>query len=173
VNINTSSSSPLSSITPYRVRSTTASNSSETEVSSQDLKQIQQLKARDQVVRAHEAAHVAAGGGLVRGGANFSFQRGPDGVQYAIGGEVQIDASKVSGDPQATLQKAQQIQAAALAPAQPSAQDRSVAARAAQMAIEARAEISQQQNSDDNNQASSFAFSVDEPLPANELDLTA
>jgi hypothetical protein len=50
----------------------------------------------------------------------------------------------VAGDPNATLQKAQQIQAAALAPTQPSSQDRIVAARAAKMAIEAKAEISLQ-----------------------------
>jgi hypothetical protein len=108
-----------------------------------ELKQIQQLKARDTEVRAHEAAHIAAGGGIVQGGASFSFETGPDGIQYAIGGEVKIDTSKVSGDPKATLEKAQKIQRAALAPAAPSSQDRAVAAQAAQMAVEARAELNQ------------------------------
>ncbi len=122
------------------------------EISSQEQQQIQQLKARDRVVRSHEAAHIAAGGSAIRGGASFSFQRGPDGVQYAVGGEVNIDISKVEGNPQATLQKAVQIQAAALAPAQPSSQDRRVAAQAAQLAVEARAEIAQQRNIENNEQ---------------------
>jgi hypothetical protein len=74
----------------------------------------------------------------VRSGASFSYQRGPDGRFYAVGGEVSIDTSPVPGDPQATASKAEQIQRAALAPAQPSGQDRAVAAQAARMAMEAR-----------------------------------
>ena len=46
------------------------------------------------------------------------------------------------GDPEATLQKALQLKRAALAPAQPSQQDRRVAANAQQLAIEARADLS-------------------------------
>jgi hypothetical protein len=48
---------------------------------------------------------------------------GPDGKQYAVGGEVPIDLSPVSGNPQATVQKAETIQRAALAPADPSGPD--------------------------------------------------
>ena len=47
----------------------------------------------------------------------------------------------MSGDPQASLQKAKQIKAAALAPAEPSNQDIKVAAKADQMATQARNEI--------------------------------
>jgi len=98
-------------------------------------------------------------------------------VQYAVGGEVSIDTSKVSGDPVATLQKAQQIQAAALAPVQPSSQDRNVAARAAQMAVEARAEISKQLEADNDSsaaQASSNEIVSDEDsMLGNTLDITA
>lgn len=107
----------------------------------EELRQVQQLKQRDREVRAHEAAHQAAAGGLAKGGASFSYDRGPDGRLYAVGGEVGIDTGKVAGDPEATLRKAQQVQAAALAPAQPSAQDRAVAAQAAVMAAEARSEL--------------------------------
>jgi len=57
---------------------------------------------------------------------------------------VSIDASAVPGDPEATLRKAQTVRAAALAPAEPSSQDRAVAAQAAQMAASAQAEILQQ-----------------------------
>ncbi len=103
------------------------------------------LKKRDQEVRSHEQAHIAAAGGLARGGATFSFQRGPDGKQYAIGGEVNIDTSPVSGNPQATIRKAQQIRAAALAPANPSAQDRAVAASASSLEAEAQREIQKEE----------------------------
>lgn len=98
------------------------------------------LRARDRQVRAHEAAHLAAAGGLARGGASFTYTRGPDGRNYATGGEVSIDAT-VADTPTATLAKAQQIQAAALAPADPSPQDRSVATAAAAMAARARQEL--------------------------------
>lgn len=118
------------------------------EKSPEEEKLIQELRATDREVRAHEMAHQAAAGGLSKGGPTFEYQRGPDGQRYAVSGEVQIDTSGVSGDPEATLQKAQQIQRAAMAPAQPSAQDRSVAMAAAAMAAEARAEITRQNTND-------------------------
>jgi hypothetical protein len=102
---------------------------------------VAKLQARDSDVRAHEAAHVAAGGGLITGGISFALESGPDGRQYAVGGEVSIDTSAVAGDPRATLVKAQQIEAAALAPADPSGQDVSVASQAEAMAGRASAEL--------------------------------
>ncbi|WP_051640775.1 putative metalloprotease CJM1_0395 family protein [Thiomicrorhabdus sp. Milos-T2] len=102
---------------------------------------IAQLKARDQEVRAHEMAHLSAAGGYSTGGMSFSYQTGPDGKRYAIGGEVGIDTSPISGDPEATLQKAMVVQRAALAPAEPSSQDYKVAQSASQMMIQARLDI--------------------------------
>jgi hypothetical protein len=115
-------------------------------LSEDQIRQLESLKSRDREVRAHEAAHQAAAGGLVRGGASFSYQRGPDGQIYAIGGEVSIDTSPVPGNPEATLAKAQTIARAALAPAEPSSQDRQVAAQAAQMTYEARIQLTLQQS---------------------------
>jgi len=112
--------------------------------------EVQKLAARDREVRAHEAAHKAAGGSLT-GPASFSFTKGPDGQRYATSGEVSIDTSKVAGDPQATLRKANQIRSAALAPAQPSNTDRAVAADAAQMAAAARVEILTEQSAETND----------------------
>lgn len=106
-----------------------------------ELKQVESLKARDAEVRAHEAAHLAAAGKHAVSGASFEYTRGPDGRSYATGGEVKIDTSPVPNNPEATLQKAQQIQAAAQAPMNPSAQDRQVAAQAAIMVSEASAEM--------------------------------
>lgn len=121
----------------------TTSNTSKgkTDLNEAEQKQLRQLQDRDREVRAHEAAHKAVAGPYATSGASFSYQKGPDGRLYAIGGEVGIDTSPVSNDPEATLQKANQIRAAALAPAQPSGQDQSVAAEAAQMAAQARSEI--------------------------------
>jgi hypothetical protein len=106
----------------------------------QDLKLIRSLSQRDREVQAHENAHSAVGGQYA-GSANYTYQRGPDGVNYAVGGEVPIDVGVIQGNPQATLEKMQLVQRAALAPAEPSSQDRKVAAIAAQQANQARAEI--------------------------------
>jgi len=111
------------------------------ELSQEQRAQVEKLKARDREVRAHEAAHQAAAGGLARGGASFSYQVGPDHRRYAVGGEVSIDVSAVPDDPRATLRKAETVRAAALAPARPSGQDHAVAARAAQMAVNAQREL--------------------------------
>jgi len=102
--------------------------------------QIKELKIRDREVRAHEQAHAAVGGAIA-GSPNFSFTKGPDGVLYAVSGEVSISTSAVAGDPLATLQKSQKIIAAANAPAQPSSQDRAVAAAASKLASQARTEL--------------------------------
>ena len=53
-----------------------------------------------------EAGHRAACAPHVRGGARFDYQCGPNGVMYAVGGEVRIDASPVRGDPEAKPEKA-------------------------------------------------------------------
>ncbi len=108
-----------------------------------EQKVIEQLSARDREVRMHEQAHAAVGGQYA-GSPTYTYQRGPDGVSYAIGGEVQIDTSPIPNDPEATLRKAEQIARAANAPADPSGQDRAVAAQAAKMAQQARIEISEQ-----------------------------
>ncbi len=106
----------------------------------QELKEISELKQRNTEVIAHEQAHAGVGGKYA-GVPSYSYERGPDGVKYAVSGEVSIDTSSVPNDPHATLVKAQQIKRAALAPAQPSSQDRSVAVKAEQMASQARQEI--------------------------------
>ena len=105
--------------------------------------QVQKLRQIERKVREHEAAHMADGSGLA-GGAHFDYVRGPDGRQYAVSGEVKIDVSPAQ-TPQQTIAKARRIQAAALAPADPSAQDRAVAAQAAQMAAKAQTELSRQE----------------------------
>lgn len=116
------------------------------ELTAEERAQIEKLKARDAEVRAHEQAHLAAIGSYKRGGATYTYETGPDGKRYAVGGEVPIDASP-GKTPQETIQKARTIQRAALAPANPSSTDRAVAAQAAQMAAQAQAELAREATS--------------------------
>jgi hypothetical protein len=113
-------------------------------LSSVELAQVAKLAVIDRHVRAHEQAHLAAAGPYAKGGPSYSYVRGPDGNLYAVAGEVALDCSPVQGDPEATIEKARVIQAAANAPADPSTQDRMVAAAAARMEQAARQELDQQ-----------------------------
>ncbi len=105
---------------------------------------ITKLQARDSEVRAHEAAHLAAAGGIASGGASFTYQRGPDGKMYAVGGEVPISISGGSS-PQETIKQMRQVAAAALAPADPSPQDYAVASSARSEEMRALAELRKEQ----------------------------
>ena len=114
------------------------------ELTPSEKAQVTKLQARDTQVRAHEAAHIAAGSGVVTGGASFTYQTGPDNRQYAIGGEVPIDTSGGS-TPEETAQKMRQVRAAALAPADPSPTDYSVAATATLLEMRAIQEIAKKE----------------------------
>lgn len=121
------------------------------DLSEEERDQVAKLKQIDAKVRAHERAHAAVGGQYA-GAPSYSYTRGPDGQLYAVGGEVSIDISAES-DPQATLQKATQVAAAALAPADPSGQDRAVAAAAAQLRLQALAQIREEKRAEDEQAA--------------------
>ncbi len=112
-------------------------------LSKEALQLLQKLQARDREVRAHEHAHMVAGGPYVRGGPSYTYKTGPDGKRYAVGGEVQIDTSPEK-DPEATIRKMETVKRAALAPAKPSSQDRMVAARASMEEQKARMELMEQ-----------------------------
>jgi hypothetical protein len=110
----------------------------------QERQEIAELAARDREVRTHERAHSSVGGQFA-GAPSYTFKRGPDGVNYAVGGEVSISIPAGGGDPEQTLRALEQVRRAALAPADPSGQDRRVAASASAQMVEARAEIREQQ----------------------------
>lgn len=139
-----------------------------------ELEVISTLQSLDTEVSAHEQAHSAVGGEHA-GSPSYSYQTGPDGKKYAVSGEVSISTSEIQGDPRATLEKAQQIKAAALAPLEPSSQDRKVAAKADQMAHQARNEIVESDNETKNttsslkknNDSTSFIDSLDMPKNIN------
>ena len=136
--------------TSKRVDSSSGSNSSakpsgsasasDRQLTAEEQQLVQQLKQTDRKVRAHEQAHISVGADLIRGGPTYSYQTGPDNKRYAVGGEVSIDTSP-GRTPEETIPKAQHIRATALAPAEPSPQDHSVAAQASRMEGDARTEL--------------------------------
>jgi len=121
--------------------SSQAASSGEEVLTNSELRKVEALQRIDREVRAHEMAHVAAGGRYVRSGARFQYKRGPDGQNYAVAGEVSIDTSAVPNDPAATAEKMDVVRRAALAPMDPSPQDLRVAARASQLRSEALMEL--------------------------------
>jgi hypothetical protein len=124
--------------------------------SAQVEQQLQQLIKTDQEVRAHEQAHIAASGGLATSGPNYVYVTGPDGKLYAVGGDVNIDVSPVQNNPDATIQKMDTVIRAALAPAQPSSQDYTVASQAQMAIIQAQEQktIMERQKSQSNSENS-------------------
>lgn len=120
-------------------------------LSQEEQREVGKLKKVDREVRNHELAHKAAAGSFAKGGASFNYTIGPDGKKYAVGGHVNIDTSAIPNDPEATIRKAKVVRSAALAPANPSSQDQSVAASAAKMESNARMELreEQEEESDD------------------------
>ncbi|MCC3860069.1 putative metalloprotease CJM1_0395 family protein [Pseudemcibacter aquimaris] len=136
------------------------------ELSEEQQKQVDELKKRDQEVRAHEAAHKNAGGQYA-GSASYTYTVGPDGKRYATGGEVPIDVAPVEGDPEATVAKLDVVIAAALAPAKPSAQDRQVAAAAVAARNKARAELAAKEKEELSGEGD-----VKEPFDVNDFGST-
>ncbi|SEG71630.1 putative metalloprotease CJM1_0395 family protein [Marinobacterium lutimaris] len=118
-----------------------SANAAQLDPNTQEQQIIQELSARDREVRTHEQAHQNAGGSLT-GAASYTYEKGPDGRLYAVGGEVSVQMPGRSGDPQRDIQMARQVASAALAPAEPSSQDRAVAQAARQIVNEAQAELS-------------------------------
>ncbi|MDZ7641800.1 MAG: putative metalloprotease CJM1_0395 family protein [Desulfurivibrio sp.] len=110
------------------------------ELSREEQLEVARLQQTETRVRAHEMAHLAVAGPYVKGGASFSHTTGPDGRKYVTGGEVSIDTSK-EPTPEATLRKMRIIRAAAMAPADPSPQDRKVAAQANTVMAQASQEL--------------------------------
>jgi len=127
------------------VKTSPSPNPFYSELSQREKLEVAELRMADIEVKAHERAHLAAAGQYARSGANYKYVRGPDGKDYAVAGEVQIDMSEES-TPQMTITKMDVVQRAALAPANPSAQDRQVAAGAVKRKLAASEELRLQRN---------------------------
>lgn len=129
----------LSSLSTYSTLAATAAR----QLSTGQEQQVARLQRIDQHVRAHEAAHMAAGGALA-GAATYSYVYGPDGKQYAVGGEVGIDTS-AERKPADNIAKGEHIVRAAMAPADPSPQDYRVAATGERLAAKGRQDLAAEQ----------------------------
>ena len=126
-------------------------NKQKEELTPQEEQELAKLKNTDAEVKRHENAHKAMAAGLQTSGPNYEYETGPDGRKYAVAGDVNISYQK-SSDPEVNLKNAQKLKAAALAPAEPSAQDRSVARKADMEIAKAKQEIlEEQQNKDKEN----------------------
>lgn len=142
-------------------------NENNTRLSMEERKKVRKLRKVDRQVRAHEQAHLSAAGQYATGGANFQFQEGPDGNLYAVAGEVQLDTSK-EDTPEQTIKKMRTIKRAALAPAEPSSQDRQVAAQASQKLRKAQQEQREQRQNPQNKNS----HAVNNGEPANNAQNT-
>ncbi len=114
------------------------------ELTAAQQRQVARLQQIERDVIAHEQAHIAAGHGLITSGPNYTYTYGPDGKRYAIGGEVGIDTA-AERKAEANIDKGIRIQAAALAPKDPSAQDYQVAAVGEQLETQGRTDLIQEQ----------------------------
>ncbi len=99
------------------------------ELSQDEQKKVRELQQRDQRVRAHEQAHVAASGRIAVSAPSYEYEAGPDGKQYAVGGSVNYNVPAAQ-TPREELLLAQQLRRMALAPMDPSPKDRATAAEA-------------------------------------------
>ncbi|THB63015.1 MAG: hypothetical protein D6B27_12970 [Gammaproteobacteria bacterium] len=143
---------------PEKLQSGTSNEqASLVDLTDSEKQMVNELKARDKEVRAHEQKHKAMAGKLAKGAIEYTYQRGPDGKSYAVGGEIKIDMSPIPNDPQATVQKAQQIIKTALAVSEPSPADRQVAAQAAQMLAEAQRQMYMENTATEQMVANSYS----------------
>ena len=139
-----------------------SSNDGPNELTEAEEKLVRELQQRDREVRAHEQAHAAAGGQYA-GAPTYTYQRGPDGKQYAIGGAVSIDASPIEGDPEATIRKLETVIRAATAPGEPSSTDQRVASQARANLAQARIEAAQQPSEEEGGGGASNSLIVSPP----------
>ena len=146
------------------------SSNSNDELTQQEQQEVSELKMTDAEVRAHENAHKAAAAGLTSSAPNYEYETGPDGRKYAVAGDVNVSYQH-SEDPEVNLRNAQQLKASALAPADPSSQDRKVAAQADREIAQARQEIFEEQNqtNEEDNSSTSENFSSTEPVNTSEI----
>ena len=128
--------------------------------------EVAKMAARDREVRAHEAQHLAAAGSMA-GSVEYTYEMGPDGKMYAVGGDVKIVITS-GGTPEEALARARQLRAAADAPADPSGQDMSVAAKASAMEADALKKIAEK-----NAQPDHAATGVKPQVPFHGFDRTA
>lgn len=143
-----------------------------TELTPQEKAKVTELKAIDTKVRAHEAAHQS--GPAASGGASFTYAKGPDGIMYATGGEVPV-LIQTGSTPQETISNMQGVIATALAPADPSPQDISIASKARVLMMKAQQEFAKEiqekiSNSNEYSQKAKSAYEENSNIESKKDD---
>lgn len=85
---------------------------------------VEKFRSKDAEIRTHEQIHASIGHTTTP--ISYTYQQGPDGKMYAIGGSVRLDTS-IPNDPKAAAFKLDMLQKAASGPTQMSAADGSIA----------------------------------------------
>jgi len=85
---------------------------------------LEKFKRVDAKIRSHEQIHASIG--HTTAPISYTYQQGPDGKMYAVGGSVRLDTS-IPEDPKAAAFKLDQIQRAASAPMDSSSADNQIA----------------------------------------------
>lgn len=94
----------------------------------QDFQRVlEKFKRTDAQIKSHEQIHATIG--QTTAPISYSYQQGPDGKMYAVGGHVRLDTS-IPDDPKAAAFKLEQIQKAASAPGELSSADANIASQA-------------------------------------------
>jgi len=141
------------------------------ELSEDEKRLVKDLASRDSEVKAHEAAHQSAGGGMT-GAASYTYQQGPDGKMYAIGGEVSISTPSGS-TPDEAIRNSRQVIASAMAAGDPSSQDFAVASSARVMEMKAQQQKTKEmQEKIDGQDTYSNAANTDQMQQDKEAELS-
>jgi hypothetical protein len=143
-------------------------NDDKADLTNEEQEKIKTLNRIHTEVHLHEKAHISAAGGLARGGANYVYTTGPDGKQYAVGGEVHIDMS-VGNTPAQTIKKMQQVIRAALAPTDPSDQDYAVAASARRIMADAKLQKADETKTEQNVNQNYNNNTITAPITSKQL----
>ncbi|MGB5866535.1 MAG: putative metalloprotease CJM1_0395 family protein [Arcobacteraceae bacterium] len=85
---------------------------------------LEKFKNKDAQIRTHEQVHASIG--HTTSPISYSYQQGPDGKMYAVGGNVRMDTS-IPDDPKAAAFKLDVLQKAASGPADTSGADNMIA----------------------------------------------
>lgn len=94
----------------------------------QDFQRVlEKFKKTDAQIRSHEQVHATIG--HTTSPISYTYQQGPDGKMYAVGGSVRLDVS-IPDDPKAASFKLDQIARAASGPSNPSGADIAIATQA-------------------------------------------
>ena len=87
---------------------------------------LEKFKNKDAEIRTHEQVHASIG--HTTAPISYSYQQGPDGKMYAVGGSVRLETS-MPDDPKAAAFKLDILQKAASAPSNTSGADNAIASQ--------------------------------------------